>query len=86
MKVSYDYCKIESAAGALWREVENELRRIGMIEFKLKMDSDYDKCIDELRRVSIPIHLVIVPMTAKKRLALALSKSPIGLNYRTFMV
>ncbi len=48
------------AAAAFWRgEVENELRRIGMIEFKFKMDGDYDKCmeaIDELRRVSIYPH------------------------------
>ena len=47
-------------ASAFWRgEVENELRRIGMMDFKFKMDSDYEKCmtvIDELRRESIYPH------------------------------
>jgi len=39
--------------------VENELRRIGMTDFKFKMDSDYEKCmtvIDELWRESIYSH------------------------------
>ena len=41
-------------ASAFWRgEVENELRRIGMVDYKFNLDSDYEKCmavIDEMRR------------------------------------
>ena len=51
-------------ASAFWRgEVENELRRIGITDFKFKMDSDYEKCmtaIDKLRNLFIPTHLLIV--------------------------
>ena len=47
-------------ATAFWRgEVENELRRVGMCDFKFKADIDYDRCmsvIDELRRESIYPH------------------------------
>ena len=47
-------------ASAFWRgEVENELRRIGMADFKFWLDADYDKCmavIDESRRDSIYPH------------------------------
>ena len=50
-------------ASAFWRgEVENELRRIGITDFKFKMDSDYEKCmtaIDKLRNLFIPTHLLI---------------------------
>ena len=47
-------------ATVFWRgEVENELRRVGMCDFKFKADADYDRCmsvIDELRRESIYPH------------------------------
>ena len=47
-------------ASVFWRgEVENELWRIGMTDFKFKMDSDNEKCmtvIDELRQESIYPH------------------------------
>ena len=33
-------------ASAFWRgEVENELRRIGMVDYKFNLDNDYEKCI-----------------------------------------
>ena len=47
-------------ATAFWKgEVENELRRIGMVDFKFKMDDEYEKCmeiIDKLRRDTIYFH------------------------------
>ena len=47
-------------AFVFWRgEVENELRRAGMFDFKLKADTDCDRCmsvIDELRRETIYPH------------------------------
>ena len=33
-------------ATAFWRgEVENELQRVGMCDFKFKADTDYDRCM-----------------------------------------
>ena len=60
-------------ATAFWRgEVENELRRVGMCDFKFKADADYDRCmsvIDELHRESIPIRLLIALTTARREVS-----------------
>ena len=59
-------------ASAFWRgDVENELRRVGMVNYKFKLDEDYDKCmavLDEMRRESIfiPTNLQIPLQTTKQ--------------------
>ena len=45
--------------------MENELRRIGMVDYKFNLDSDYEKCmavIDEMpgENIPIPTHPMIV--------------------------
>ena len=52
--------KVVASDSAFWRgEVENELCRIGMADFKFWLDANYDKCmavIDESRQDSIYPH------------------------------
>ena len=46
-------------ATAFWRgEVESELRRVGMCDFKFKADTDYDRCMS-----------VIALMTARREVS-----------------
>ena len=48
-------------ANAFWRgEVEDELRRTGMIDFKFKLDSDYDKWGSSLKAICMAACILVM--------------------------